>query len=58
MVGRQWLGDVSLAVLLALPLAVLARPDAVPHKQVASTHIGTAPANSPLAHHERVSVLD
>ncbi len=28
MVNRQWLGDVSLAILLALPLAALAQPHA------------------------------
>ena len=33
MVDRQWLGDLSLAVLLALPLAALARPQpTIPHR--------------------------
>ena len=36
MVDRHWLGDIALAVLLALPLVSLARPQAVPHKQTAA----------------------
>ena len=36
MLHRHWLGDVALAVLIAVPTAVLARPDAVTHREAAS----------------------
>ena len=36
MLHRHWLGDVALAVLIAVPAAVLARPDAVTHREAAS----------------------
>ena len=36
MVDRHWLGDLSLAVLLALPLVALAHPQPVLHKQTAA----------------------
>ena len=32
MIDRHWLGDVSLAILLALPLAALVQPVASLHK--------------------------
>jgi len=32
MVDRHWLGDLGLAVLFVLPLAMLARPQAVVHQ--------------------------
>jgi hypothetical protein len=41
---RHWLGDVALAVLIAVPTAVLARPDASPHR-----HRASAPAQQSLA---------
>lgn len=44
MLHRHWLGDVALAVLIAVPAAVLARPDAVTHREAAS-----APAQKSLA---------
>ena len=57
MVDRHWLGDVSLAILLALPLAALAQPDASLHKPAAAasaaklTVANTAPSN------RRISLL-
>jgi hypothetical protein len=36
MVDRHWLGDIGLAVLLALPLVALVRPQAVHHEQTAA----------------------
>jgi len=48
MTDRQWLGDLSLAVLLALPLLALARPQPVVHKAAA------APAAVNLASADRV----
>lgn len=33
---RHWLGDVALAVLIAVPASALARPDAVTHRQAAA----------------------
>lgn len=47
---RPWLGDVGLAVLLALPTATLARPSAVVQAQpTASTpHIQLASADRAL----------
>jgi len=40
MVDRHWLGDLSLAVLLVLPLLALARPHASETKAFAATHSG------------------
>jgi hypothetical protein len=37
MTDRQWLGDLSLAVLLALPLVVLARPLPTNHQAATTT---------------------
>lgn len=48
MTDRQWLGDLSLAVLIALPLVVLARPTPVHHKIVAT------PAAAKIATADRV----
>ena len=50
MTDRQWLGDLSLAVLLALPLLALARPQPVVHKAPA------APAAVNLASADRVPI--
>jgi hypothetical protein len=36
MTDRQWLGDLSLAVLLALPLLALARPHPADQKSAAT----------------------
>lgn len=36
MTDRHWLGDLSLAVLLALPLLALARPQPVAHTETAA----------------------
>ena len=33
MIDRQLLGDVVLALLVAIPSAALARPETVPHRQ-------------------------
>lgn len=45
MVDRHWLGDIGVAVLLALPLVALARPQPVVHKHVftpAAAKVATA----------------
>lgn len=45
MVDRHWLGDIGMAVLLALPLVALARPQPVVHKHIvtpAAAKVGTA----------------
>ena len=36
MFDRQLLGDVVLALLVAIPTAALARPETVPHRQTAA----------------------
>lgn len=46
MLDRQLIGDVVLAVLLAVPTATLARPAGVPHIRTA---VVSAPAPSPAA---------
>lgn len=56
MIDRHWLGDLSLAVLLALPLAVLAAPDAVPRKPLAPVP-GAKFVSVPRLSSGRVSVL-
>ena len=40
MVDRHWLGDLSLAVLLVLPVLALARPHASEPTGFAATHAG------------------
>ena len=45
MTDRQWLGDLSLAVLLALPLLALARPQPVVHKTAAPAAVNLASAD-------------
>ena len=40
MVDRHWLGDLSLAVLLVLPLLALARPHASEPKGFTASHAG------------------
>jgi hypothetical protein len=43
MTNRQWFGDLSLAVFLALPLLALARPHPVDPKAVpAAVHLASA----------------
>ena len=57
MIVRHWLGDFALAILLALPLAVLARPQTVPNQNV-STAVGMKIAGSDsLAGTGRISLL-
>ena len=56
MVNRHWLGDLSLAVLLALPLAALAQPRA----NIGNDHTSVGaqvPAASPVSSHGRISLL-
>ena len=55
MVDRQWLGDLARAILLALPLAVLARPAAATINSVSSHYpIHSASLHAPSG---RISVL-
>ena len=37
MIDRQWLGDVGLAILLALPTAALSRPQPIVPEKAAAT---------------------
>ena len=48
MVDRHWLGDIGVAVLLALPLVALARPQPVVHKHI------TTPAAAKVATADRL----
>lgn len=43
MVDRQFVGDVALALLVAIPTAALAQPEAVPHRHATLS----APAGKP-----------
>ena len=45
MFDRHWLGDLAIAVLLALPLAALARPQPVAHHPAAKSAISVAAAD-------------
>jgi hypothetical protein len=57
MIVRHWIGDLSLAVLLALPLTVLAAPDAVPHKPTATTSATSFAPGPPPSASGRVGLL-
>jgi hypothetical protein len=46
---RRWLGDLSLAVLLVLPTAALARAEASPNRTAAPGPHAAAPAVGPIA---------
>lgn len=48
MTDRHWLGDLGLAVLLALPLLALARPQPADHR------VAAAPAAVAMASADRV----
>jgi hypothetical protein len=58
MVDRQWLGDLGLAVLLALPFAAFAAPQPTPPPKNAAApmHAQTAAADR-LAADGRISLL-
>lgn len=56
MVDRQWFGDLARAILLALPLAFLARPAAATINSV-TIHPGTHVAALHGAASGRISVL-
>jgi hypothetical protein len=58
MVDRHWLGDLGLAVLLALPFAAFAvpQPTATPATSAAPIHARTAAADR-LAGGRRISLL-
>ena len=57
MVDRHWLGDIGLAVLLALPLVTLTRPAAVPHKQIATPAAAKVAIADRLPGNGRISLL-
>ena len=57
MVNRHWLGDLSLAILLALPLAALAQPRASIGSHAGSVAAAQVPAASPVSSHGRISLL-
>ena len=47
MIDRQLIGDVVLAALIAIPTAVIAKPDVVTHRQTAA--IASPDQNSAIA---------
>jgi hypothetical protein len=57
MPDRHWLGDISLAVLLALPAVALVRPAAVDHKQTASPPAAKIAIADRLPGNGRISLL-
>jgi hypothetical protein len=57
MVDRHWLGDVSLAILVALPLAALAQPRASLHKPDAPTAAAKLSVASAGPTNGRISLL-
>ena len=59
MVDRHWLGDVSLAILLALPLAALASPqtNASLNKPPAATAAGKLTVANTVPSNGRISLL-
>jgi len=56
MVDRQWIGDLARAILLALPLAFIARPAAATINSV-SSHYGVHSAAKHIVSSGRISVL-
>jgi hypothetical protein len=57
MIDRHWVGDLSLAVLLALPLAALALPQTSLHKAAPAHVAGSASLAGDLAAHGRIGLL-
>lgn len=57
MTDRQFLGDLSLAVLIALPLVSLARPSPVHHKPVTISVAAKIATADPLSGNRRMSLL-
>jgi hypothetical protein len=57
MVDRYWLGDVSLAILIALPLAALAQPGADVHKRGAAIPAAQLTVASTVPSNGRISLL-
>ena len=56
MVDRLWVGDLARAILLALPLAFLARPAAATINSIGSHH-GMHGSTTHIAASGRISVL-
>jgi hypothetical protein len=55
--NRHWLGDLGLAVLLALPLVSLARPPAPKHQAVAAPIAAKLTTADRLPGNGRISLL-
>jgi hypothetical protein len=55
MVDRHWFGDLSLAILLALPLAAVALPHMSVRQSVPAVSVSVT---GDLATHGRISLLD
>ena len=58
MIDRRWLGDLGLAVLLALPFAALAQPQPQPAERGAhADEMAAMASNDALEAHGRISLL-
>ena len=57
MVNRHWLGDIGLAVLLALPLVAIARPAPAAHKQISTPAAAKLATADRLPGNGRISLL-
>jgi hypothetical protein len=57
MFDRHWLGDIALAILLALPLVAFARPQAPVHKIAGTTAAAKLAIADRLPGDGRISLL-
>ena len=57
MVDRHWLGDIGVAVLLALPLVALARPQPVVHKHITTPAAAKVTTADRLPGNGRISLF-
>jgi len=57
MMDRQWLGDIGVAILLALPLVAFSRPQAPVHQTALSTAAAKVAIADRLPGNGRISLL-
>lgn len=57
MFDRHWLGDIGVAVLLALPLVAIARPQPAVHKHIATPAAAKLVTADRLPGNGRISLL-